>query len=55
LESHEEPGGKAKSGGGVKAQPRYAVENLRELKAQEGIEARSDVKHLSVLTDRCSD
>jgi hypothetical protein len=39
----------------VKAQPRYAVENLRELKAQEGIEARSDIKHLSVSTDRYLD
>jgi len=41
------------SGGGTKVPPRCVARNLRVLKAQEGIEARADVKPLSASTDRC--
>jgi hypothetical protein len=39
----------------VKAHPRCAVEYLRGLKVQEGIEAQAGLKTLSVSTGRCSD
>jgi hypothetical protein len=52
LESLEESADKVMSGGDAKACPGCEAENLKDLKAQEGIEAQSDVKPLSRLTDR---
>jgi hypothetical protein len=43
------------SGGGVRAFPRCLDKNLRELKAQEGIEWLAGLNRLLAATDRCSD